>query len=225
MSIGKSITAAALLSAALGFSPAQAALVTWDLSSAAGLLGNTQTYTQNGVEISAAGFTSNSFHTATKLFGKNDAGDEKGLGLNNDPSHQHEISGTNLIRIDFTDARYAGVTGFSFSMNSATNGEQWDVFGSNSASSGFVPLLVGSDAQIHQLTGVSASYDYYYFGVVKSNRDEEDNNNPNVLLHTVSGIMSAVPEPSTWAMMILGFAGIGFMGYRRRDQAASFRVV
>jgi hypothetical protein len=31
---------------------------------------------------------------------------------------------------------------------------------------------------------------------------------------------SAVPEPSTWAMMILGFAGIGFMAYRRRNQAA-----
>jgi hypothetical protein len=26
----------------------------------------------------------------------------------------------------------------------------------------------------------------------------------------------AVPEPSTWAMMILGFAGIGFMAYRRK---------
>jgi hypothetical protein len=216
MSVRKLITAAALVSAALGVSPAQATLVTWDFSSAAGLLGNTQTYTQNGIEISAAGFTSNSFRTATKLFGKNDPGDEKGLGLNNDPNRQHEISGTNLIRIDFTNARNAGVTGFSFSMNSTTNGEQWDVFGSNSASFGFVSLLVGSDAQIHQLTGASASYDYYYFGVVSSNRDEEDNNNPNVLLHTVSGIASAVPEPSTWAMMILGFAGIGFMGYRRR---------
>jgi hypothetical protein len=30
---------------------------------------------------------------------------------------------------------------------------------------------------------------------------------------------SAVPEPSTWAMMILGFAGVGFMAYRRRNQA------
>jgi hypothetical protein len=27
--------------------------------------------------------------------------------------------------------------------------------------------------------------------------------------------ISAVPEPSTWAMMILGFAGVGFMAYRR----------
>ena len=29
--------------------------------------------------------------------------------------------------------------------------------------------------------------------------------------------ISAVPEPSTWAMMILGFAGIGFMTFRRRQ--------
>lgn len=29
-----------------------------------------------------------------------------------------------------------------------------------------------------------------------------------------------VPEPSTWAMMILGFAGVGFMAYRRRAKPA-----
>jgi hypothetical protein len=28
----------------------------------------------------------------------------------------------------------------------------------------------------------------------------------------------AVPEPSTWAMMILGLAGIGFMAYRRKNK-------
>ena len=27
--------------------------------------------------------------------------------------------------------------------------------------------------------------------------------------------VATVPEPSTWAMMILGFAGVGFMAYRR----------
>ena len=31
----------------------------------------------------------------------------------------------------------------------------------------------------------------------------------------------AVPEPSTWAMMILGFFGVGFMAYRRRNQTAA----
>jgi hypothetical protein len=34
----------------------------------------------------------------------------------------------------------------------------------------------------------------------------------------------AVPEPSTWAMMILGFMGVGFLAYRRRGQQ-TFRLV
>ena len=31
---------------------------------------------------------------------------------------------------------------------------------------------------------------------------------------------AAIPEPSTWAMMLLGFAGLGFAGYRRARKAA-----
>jgi trimeric autotransporter adhesin len=31
---------------------------------------------------------------------------------------------------------------------------------------------------------------------------------------------SSVPEPSTWAMMLLGFAGVGFMAYRRKSKPA-----
>ena len=29
---------------------------------------------------------------------------------------------------------------------------------------------------------------------------------------------SAVPEPSTWAMLLIGFAGVGFMAYRRKSK-------
>jgi hypothetical protein len=32
-------------------------------------------------------------------------------------------------------------------------------------------------------------------------------------------VTSGVPESSTWAMMLLGFAGLGFIGYRRRKSA------
>lgn len=39
-------------------------------------------------------------------------------------------------------------------------------------------------------------------------------------LTLAQGLTAAVPEPSTWAMMILGFAGVGYMSYRRRKQAA-----
>jgi hypothetical protein len=31
-------------------------------------------------------------------------------------------------------------------------------------------------------------------------------------------VTAAVPEPSTWAMLMLGFAGLGFMAYRRKDR-------
>jgi hypothetical protein len=32
---------------------------------------------------------------------------------------------------------------------------------------------------------------------------------------TNAGISASTPEPSTWAMMVLGFAGLGFAGYRK----------
>jgi uncharacterized protein (TIGR03118 family) len=55
------------------------------------------------------------------------------------------------------------------------------------------------------------------------------NGDPNTLFFTdgingeadgLFGSISAVPEPSTWAMMILGFAGIGFMAYRQKSKPA-----
>jgi hypothetical protein len=33
-------------------------------------------------------------------------------------------------------------------------------------------------------------------------------------------VAEAVPEPSTWAMMLLGFAGVGFTAYRRKSKPA-----
>jgi hypothetical protein len=52
------------------------------------------------------------------------------------------------------------------------------------------------------------------------------NGNSYINFHTVQfgggeirGNISAIPEPSTWAMMILGFAGIGYMTYRHRKTA------
>jgi hypothetical protein len=56
-----------------------------------------------------------------------------------------------------------------------------------------------------------------------------NNGDPNTLYftdgidgeqHGLFGSISAVPELSTWAMMILGFVGVGFVTYRRRKVAA-----
>jgi hypothetical protein len=35
-------------------------------------------------------------------------------------------------------------------------------------------------------------------------------------------ISAAIPEPSTWIMMLAGFAGLGFAGYRGSRKGAAF---
>jgi PEP-CTERM motif len=76
---------------------------------------------------------------------------------------------------------------------------------------------VGYEAFFH----FDTTYTYYAFGsssfALPTNNDQE--------LSAVAAIggpvgVGGVPEPSTWAMMILGFAGIGFMAYRRKSQPA-----
>jgi hypothetical protein len=49
-----------------------------------------------------------------------------------------------------------------------------------------------------------------------------DTGNQGTITGTVEGpVASPVPEPSTWAMLLAGFAGLGFAGYRRAKQAVA----
>ena len=48
--------------------------------------------------------------------------------------------------------------------------------------------------------------------------------NAGLITHRLPNLTEGVPEPSTWAMMILGFFGVGFMAYRRKSQM-SLRLV
>ena len=60
---------------------------------------------------------------------------------------------------------------------------------------------------------VNAQYIEYYFGFGAADGA------PNGGQGNGAGIVqltASIPEPSTWAMMIFGFAGMGFMAYRKR---------
>ena len=50
--------------------------------------------------------------------------------------------------------------------------------------------------------------------------DADSSNYIGIDTLSVDTAISAVPEPSTWAMMILGFASVGFMAYRRKSKSA-----
>ncbi len=229
-------TTAFIVAGILGVSSAQAVTVTWNLgpspgvpgNPAAGAIGTSQNYTANGTTITAYGFASLSSGTmgsAVNLYEKFTSNNptETGLGLKG--TLNNEIVAPDLIAIDFSNARSApngGYTQFSFDVGSATNGETWELYGSNtSVTTGYAALFTGTTQGDIILSGALASYDKYkYYALGMANPSPN-----NVLLVSIDGVappsgVGSVPEPSTWAMIILGFFGIGFVAYRQKGKPA-----
>ena len=84
----------------------------------------------------------------------------------------------------------------------------------------FTGTVVTSEALAYNGSAYTASFtdklnsgDYYY--VVTGT------NNAAVLGVGTSVITSSVPEPGTWAMMALGFAGLGYAAFRQRKTKIS----
>ncbi|HWS98613.1 MAG TPA: PEPxxWA-CTERM sorting domain-containing protein, partial [Candidatus Methylomirabilis sp.] len=50
--------------------------------------------------------------------------------------------------------------------------------------------------------------------------DEADGASASGSGHFNVSAVDPVPEPSTWTMMIVGFCGLGFMAYRRKNNMA-----
>ncbi|MEO8321236.1 MAG: PEPxxWA-CTERM sorting domain-containing protein [Bradyrhizobium sp.] len=122
------------------------------------------------------------------------------VGLNN---HTSGIGGSvNLGHVaagdtlTFFDVITGGATWYS---NSALNFDGGNHVYSRTVSAGeaFASSPTGTYVAFEDLTFPFSDFNYY----------------DQTFVFTVT---SAVPEPSTWAMMILGFFGVGFMMYRRR---------
>jgi len=107
----------------------------------------------------------------------------------------------------------AGLLNFAFGANQAT---PTVTNGSNPAGGTGVPnFFVSFYDQFGNLGALSGSSGVIAFddGGSPADADYDD--------LVVGFNVSAVPEPTTWAMMLLGFAGIGFLAYRRRPQPAA----
>ena len=59
-------------------------------------------------------------------------------------------------------------------------------------------------------TNTALIYGDYYFTEALLRLQDVLDGKPGWVLYSPT-----VPEPSTWGMMLLGFAGLGFAGYRR----------
>jgi hypothetical protein len=215
------IAAAVLISAGtLSVSSAHASTVLWNLGAAPTSTNSTSSwnYTQGTDTITLSGWSDNTFTTGQALLTKTGGGDENGVGLVG--TSDSEIIGSKLIEINFSAEKAAGYNSFSFEMGSTTNGEKWALFASNTGAVGsFSQILEGSGDMVDN-TGI-AVYNYYYVGVAS---DTAHPSIDNVLLMSVDGTIvsrvGGVPEPSTWAMMLLGFFGVGFIAYRQKGRPA-----
>jgi hypothetical protein len=82
---------------------------------------------------------------------------------------------------------------------------------------GFGGTTVGSYDTFSQtfatIPGTEYVYQFMLYNDLEDDLDFAYLANPSGVLVTTTA--SAAPEPSTWAMMILGFLGVGFIGFRR----------
>jgi hypothetical protein len=80
------------------------------------------------------------------------------------------------------------------------------------------PGIPGSITQPYSISSGLSGSGYYFNGYsgVFASLSESYILSPKTITVTVDGISAAIPEPSTWAMMILGFVGVGYLAYRSR---------
>jgi hypothetical protein len=158
-----------------------------------------QTFTSGGFSITATAFPAPG--SAGSLYAKNTGGGEQGLGLTNDPSGENEITAGSFIQLNLIQIPIVPLT---IVMNSTTDGEEWDLYESNSP---------GATSGTFQASG---------FNEAAFTIDPEDlfldvtSLNGNVLLHSLSFETSTPPVPEPSGLALLGTSILGLAGVARR---------
>jgi hypothetical protein len=148
------------------------------------------------------------------------------------------ITGLNLVTYAPTST-YNGLGGFTFEVYDSTHSTI--LFSTPTTSVTTLSVLTNVNIEVTaDISALDLSAGTYWAGFVAQNLAVAilpGGNGFNILTTTphsgvgsntytgnigyqLLGSVSSVPEPSTWAMMILGFAGVGFMAYRRKSKPA-----
>ena len=76
----------------------------------------------------------------------------------------------------------------------------------------------GLSYNIFSITPALNNYGFCVSSAQPSCTGGEADNAPPAVFTLTPSVVAAVSEPSTWALMILGFAGVGYVAYRRKDK-------
>jgi hypothetical protein len=107
-----------------------------------------------------------------------------------------------------------GSSSFSFSTNSSGSVNSWNVLDSL--------VIIHTGSFIHSSNTTSSIQDEASVGTFFSVFSASNSGFPGFwTLETGGGGGGSVPEPAGWTMMLIGFAGLGFMAYRARRTAAA----
>jgi hypothetical protein len=79
-----------------------------------------------------------------------------------------------------------------------------------------VTMVLDSESSTPSLFGSSADPGSFFSHTIAGEFYLQDSSNSKLVFDVTENV-SAVPEPSTWTTMILGFLGIAFMAYRKKD--------
>jgi hypothetical protein len=166
--------------------------------------------TASGYEVDSS-WLFGSYITPVDLYRKGSGGDENGLGLTNDPSHENEITSGSFIMLDLGNFDDLVLTSLKLSTESTTGNDKFEIWGSNSAPSFFysIPtsgLITGKGQGFQNVSSLDG--DRYIFVSAQSG---------NVLLGGLSAT-TVTPEPASAALVGLALAGAGML-FRRRFQS------
>jgi hypothetical protein len=168
-------------------------------------------YTNSGPGLNSQG-VSVLEHSIIEALGAGGAGSTLGSGLQNSA-----IGPLDLYRYTSTGSTIANLT--STPSYTTTQGAVvgFSVDGGATGIAQFNQAGGGSEYGDFASVGPCQIQDAFYCGA----SPVFSTTSPEYLMLEAIGydpVAGAVPEPSTWAMMLLGFAGTGFMAYRRKSK-------